>query len=248
MITDLRRHQRGSDSPFYFVLLAPARNGSLPLIQGWKSQLEAVSLPNTAVANTIDLGDWVNPLINEFHPRNKSLIGQRLARIALNHLYSQPMVARGPSLDHTADIRVEWVGAGPQVRVVMRFPESMENSLLHVVSTAECITCCDGHNSALFGLRAMNGSNHSVAWPAAVHIDVEQRTLLATASLPSQDGSLGARDAASPVWVRIDFENAVSYPECALYNEANLPALPFSADVQITEAAKQASECDVQND
>ena len=238
MINDLRRHQRGTDSPFYFVLLAPARNGtngSLPLIQGWNSQLEALSMPNTAVANTIDLGDWMNPLINELHPRNKSLIGRRLARIALNELYGQPMVARGPSLDPAIDVRVEWEEAGQQVRVVMRFPESTENSLLHVINTAECITCCDGHSSALFGLRVVNGSDNRIAWPVAVDIDVEQREVQALVLLPAQHGQSGPREAATPRWVHIDFENAVSYPECALYNEANLPALPFSAKVQVSE-------------
>ena len=234
-ITDLRRHQRGPSSPFYFVLLAPAHNATstpLALIQGWQSQLQALTLPHTAIANTIDLGD-VSPLINELHPRNKSLIGQRLARIALNELYGQTgLVTRGPTLlaDVSSSVRAERVNGSKSVlRVVMEYPPLAENSLLHVMGTAECSSCCDGVSSALFGVSVVNSTSGSastsaVYWPSQIDIDVEHRTLLAVLPpLPS-----------SATRVRIDFENAVSYPECALYNADNLPALPFSVEVNVS--------------
>ena len=235
-ITDLRRHQRGSASPFYFVLLAPAHNataGSLPLIQGWQSQLQALTLPNTAIANTIDLGDN-SPLINELHPRNKSLIGQRLARIALSELYGQTMVTRGPTLllDDARSIgvtRVNVSGSMQLLRVVLVYPALAENSLLHVMGTAECESCCDGVSSALFGLREANSTatdSGAVYWPSRVDIDVEHHTVSAVLALP-----------ASVKRVRVDFENAVSYPECALYNADQLPALPFSVEVDVNDVA-----------
>ena len=267
MITDLRQHQRGSSSPFYFVLLAPAHNGtngSLPLIQGWQSQLTALTLPNTAIANTIDLGD-VSPLINELHPRNKSLIGQRLARIALNNLYGQTQVIRGPTLANISTaVRVHRVD-GSRLSVSMQYPATAESSLLHVMGTAECESCCDGVSSALFGLTVVDGgggagsgtgvssgsgssgsrirsggsdrseqsSAATIYWPAHVDIDVEHRLLQAVVSVPSLSSS-----GAAATRVRIDFENAVSYPECALYNEANLPALPFSVEVEVGKAVE----------
>ncbi len=101
-ITDVQRHQRGPATRHSTSSSSlPAHNataGPVPWIQGWASQLQALSLPSTAVANTIDLGDN-SPLINELHPRNKSLIGQRLALIALSELYGQAgVVTRGPTL------------------------------------------------------------------------------------------------------------------------------------------------------
>ena len=237
MITDLRAHQRGVASPFYFVLFNPghnATNGSLPLIQGWASQLQALALPRTGIANTIDLGD-VNPILTELHPRNKSLVGQRLARIALNDLYGQPMVKLGPTLDPQSDIDVESTG-DRQLTVTLRYPLAAYNSLLHVMGTAECSSCCDGVRSALFGVRLLNDSVARTLYPSALQLDVEQRRVQAVVTLPADVQPL--RRAAASV-VRIDFENAVSYPECALYNEAQLPSLPFS--VQLAVAVRSSS-------
>ena len=229
-ITDLRHHQsRGQASPFYFVLLAPAHNatnGSLPLIQGWQSQLQALSLPNVAVANTIDLGD-ISPLINELHPRNKSLIGQRLARIALDQLYGQPLVTRGPTIRNASrDVSVQRVDTS-QLMVTIRYPAGVESSLLHVMDTAQCVSCCDGVSSALFGVSVTTTDTAAggMYFPSHIDIDVEHHMVQGVVTVPSS--------AAAVSRVRVDFENYSSFPDCALYNEANLPALPFSVEVNV---------------
>ena len=230
MITDLRAHQRGPSSPFYFVLLSPghnATNGSLPLIQGWASQMQALSLPNTAIANTIDLGD-VNPLLTELHPRNKSLIGQRLARIALNDLYGQPMVKLGPTLNPQTDVSAELTAEG-ELRVTFQFPMAAYNSLLHVLGTAECSSCCDGVWSALFGVQLLNDNSTRTLWPTAVQLDVQRKIVQGVVALPSAQ----AHALALASRVRVDFQNALSYPECALYNQAQLPALPYSVELSV---------------
>ena len=237
MITDLRAHQLGSNKQFYFVLLAPAHNatnGSLPLIEGWRSQLQALSLPHTGVANTIDLGD-VSPLINELHPRNKSLIGQRLARLALADLYRQPtLVARGPQWTNVTAQAVS--GQAGQVRITIQYEAGAENSLLHVMGTAQCDSCCDGVSSALFGVRVLadddgagSAAEGAVYWPSRVDIDVVQRRVQAVVALPD----------ANVKRVRVDFENADSWPQCALYNDANLPALPFSVYLKVAGSGVQ---------
>lgn len=239
MVTDLRGHQqRGQHAPFYFVLLAPAHNGtSTPraLIQGWQSQLEALSLPGTRIANTIDLGD-VSPLINELHPRNKSLIGQRLARIALNDLYDQPMVFRGPSLNVLTDIEAQLLNRS-HLSLTFRFPSSTETSLLHIQHTAECDSCCDGVSSALFGVTVLSTGRRYL--PPSIDIDVQAHTLRAVIELKATDARALTHFAAQPI--RVDFEQVDSYPQCALYNEANLPALPFGVELTVSASPIAAS-------
>jgi len=50
-----------------------------------------LSLPNTGMAVTIDIGD-----ANDIHPKNKQEVGRRLSLIALNKIYGQDVVYSGP--------------------------------------------------------------------------------------------------------------------------------------------------------
>ncbi|MDB2462683.1 hypothetical protein N9W61_01090 [Algibacter sp.] len=58
-----------------------------------ESQLKVLQLPNTSVANTIDLGDETN-----IHPTDKFPIGQRLALLAAKYTLNKKIVAEGPML------------------------------------------------------------------------------------------------------------------------------------------------------
>ena len=66
-----------------------------PAAHSWawmrESQLAALDLPHTAVANTIDLGD-----LKDVHPKDKLPIGQRLALLAQRDTLGQDIVAQGP--------------------------------------------------------------------------------------------------------------------------------------------------------
>ena len=228
MIADLRRHQPRQDAPFFFVLFSPAHNGtngSLPLIQGWQSQQTALALPNTGIANTVDLGD-VSPLINELHPRNKSLIGQRLARLSLRHLYGQHIGTLGPTLDLQSQIRARMT-QDDLLQLTLSYPMTAENSLLHVMGTAECDACC---NSTPGGLLAVRLGDVSY-FPSSLSIDVTAYTVRA-------DVRVAAGVNASSV--ELQFESYDSYPQCALYNADNLPALPFRVDVPLRRRAAAA--------
>ena len=82
--------------PFYFVQLPNLRRGSDPLKEGWPALRDAqratLSVPQTGMAVTIDVGD---PL--DLHPRNKRPVGERLARWTLSQTYGRDqIVASGP--------------------------------------------------------------------------------------------------------------------------------------------------------
>lgn len=81
----------GRELPFFFCQLAALENQSnSPQVRAW--QAEALKIPNTGMAVTIDVGD-----VKDVHPHNKAPVGNRLARIALAKTYQQAVVATGPT-------------------------------------------------------------------------------------------------------------------------------------------------------
>jgi sialate O-acetylesterase len=104
------------DFPFYYVQLAPYRYDAnlyaLPEI--WEAQVAALSIPNTGMAVTNDIGT-----IGNIHPVNKQDVGKRLALWALAKTYGQKdLVYSGPLFKSMkvegSKIRVSFdhVGAG----------------------------------------------------------------------------------------------------------------------------------------
>jgi sialate O-acetylesterase len=97
MITDWRKHWNQGDFPFYFVQLASweADNGNSAKGSTWAELREAqtmtLSLPNTGMAITTDIGDS-----KDIHPKNKQDVGKRLAAIALHDVYKKDVVYAGP--------------------------------------------------------------------------------------------------------------------------------------------------------
>ncbi|QDT63875.1 sialate O-acetylesterase [Calycomorphotria hydatis] len=88
--------------PFYFVQLPnykapwrePVENGGWPVIREVFLQT-ARSIPNTAMAITIDIGE-----ANDIHPKNKQDVGNRLSRLALRNTYGrEDIVWSGPIQD-----------------------------------------------------------------------------------------------------------------------------------------------------
>ena len=97
LIKDWRNHWQQGDFPFYFVQLASymANNGNSNTGSTWaelrEAQSVALSLPNTGMAVTIDIGD-----ADDIHPANKQGAGKRLALVALNKTYGLDIVCSGP--------------------------------------------------------------------------------------------------------------------------------------------------------
>jgi sialate O-acetylesterase len=97
MITDWRNHWKQGDFPFYFVQLSSFNfeNGNSQKGSAWAELREAqtmtLSLPNTGMAVTTDIGN-----AKDIHPRNKRDVGKRLALIALHNTYRKKVEYSGP--------------------------------------------------------------------------------------------------------------------------------------------------------
>lgn len=97
MISDWRARWKQGDFPFYFVQLASweATHGNSTNGSTWaelrEAQTATLSLPNTGMAVTLDIGDT-----KDIHPANKKDVGLRLAAIALNNLYDKQREYSGP--------------------------------------------------------------------------------------------------------------------------------------------------------
>jgi len=118
MITDWRKHWNQGDFPFYFVQLASwnADNGNSEKGSSWaelrEAQASTLSLPNTGMAVTIDIGNR-----DDIHPRNKLDVGQRLAAVALAKTYGLKVVDRGPTATKFNGTYVEFTNVGSGLMV-----------------------------------------------------------------------------------------------------------------------------------
>ncbi|WP_234994517.1 sialate O-acetylesterase [Pedobacter caeni] len=96
MIKDWRKQWGVGDFPFYFVQLANFMQvDAVPVASAWAelrdAQRQTLSLPNTGMAVSIDIGDGA-----DIHPKNKQDIGKRLALIALAKTYGVNVPYTGP--------------------------------------------------------------------------------------------------------------------------------------------------------
>ena len=96
LITDWRQKWQQGDLPFLYVQLPGFMDYSYqPTESSWavlrEAQLKALSVPNTAMAVAIDLGEW-----NDIHPDNKKDVGERLSLAAIKTAYKENVVYSGP--------------------------------------------------------------------------------------------------------------------------------------------------------
>jgi sialate O-acetylesterase len=90
MVTEWRKLWGEGDFPFYAVQLPALKNVSNnPLVR--EGQAQILSLPNSGLAVTIDVGDPDN-----VHPKDKAPVGERLALIALANVYGRKLEFAGP--------------------------------------------------------------------------------------------------------------------------------------------------------
>ena len=93
LITNWRDEWGLGNFPFYFAQLGPYDGYEVPesAAELRESQAQALSLPNTGMVVTLDVGDP-----RDIHPRDKQTVGERLARWALAKDYGRDIVYSGP--------------------------------------------------------------------------------------------------------------------------------------------------------
>jgi len=96
LIQDWRTRWGRGDFPFLYVQLANfLKPNAEPVNDAWaelrEAQLNTLSVPNTGMAVTVDIGDADN-----IHPRNKQEVGRRLALAARHVAYGEGLVYSGP--------------------------------------------------------------------------------------------------------------------------------------------------------
>ena len=223
LIADWRDKFGYSDAelPFYFVLLAP--------FDGLDPQLRLAQLTawtgsnNVGVASAIDLGDRGAPQV--IHPRNKSFVGERLARWVRRDIYGQQAFPLGPEpITEANDILV--TADGTKVTMVLSYHVTEVNSGLYMLPTPDCTTCCHGGAGALLVTINDPGNSNASATPYRPPITIDQQAYTVTAtfnlSAPVSEQATAVVGLAAEAW-----------PQCVLYNRYNVPALPFITTVPI---------------
>jgi sialate O-acetylesterase len=139
-MTRLRKEWGQNDFHFLVVMLPGYAKDILdqaesPSAPSWawmrESQLQALELPNTGVANTIDLGDAKN-----VHPKDKLPVGQRLALLAERDTLGMNIEAQGP---------------------VFQILEKKANTLVVSFDHADGLTTSDGEAPSGFWLSDNSG-------------------------------------------------------------------------------------------
>ena len=95
LIAGLRAAWGVSELPFLFVQLPNYKDPRATSENSWayfrEAQARTLSVPNTGMAVTIDIGE-----ANDIHPKNKQDVGRRLAQLALGDVYKTKLSGRSP--------------------------------------------------------------------------------------------------------------------------------------------------------
>lgn len=102
LIQDWRTKWNQGNFPFLYVQLPNfMESNPEPRESNWavmrQAQLESLRVPNTAMAVTIDLGEW-----NDIHPLNKQDVGNRLALLARKLAYGESKLNASSPMPSTA--------------------------------------------------------------------------------------------------------------------------------------------------
>lgn len=212
MIQDWRKQWDRGDLPFYFCQLANYRKRlGNPQESEWaelrESQDQALALPNTGRVVLIDAGEE-----RDIHPRNKRVVGERLAAIALSQTYGRDIPYLSPvyqSMQIEGNrIRIHFLHAESGLKV-KPLPEKYQPK------STELLTIPLRRNSPDSPIEgfAICGEDGRFHW--------------ADARLDGNTVVVSSPQVRRPVAVRYAWADN---PICHLYSRDGLPVAPFRTD------------------
>jgi sialate O-acetylesterase len=190
--------------PFLYVQLPNYREVSNDpaVVENWalmrESQTKCLEIPNTHMAVTIDIGQ-----AGDIHPSNKYDVGERLAALAMHHVYGKKELVPGGPMFKAMSVKggkatISFTGLGGGL--IVGFKEKRGPAVAR-----------SGGKLRRF---AIAGEDRKWVWADAI---IEGDTVV-----------VSSPQVAAPVAVRYAF---ASNPEGAnLYNRAGFPAAPFRTD------------------
>jgi sialate O-acetylesterase len=208
LVHDWRSHWGQGDFPFLVVQLPnfmPRKPD--PSESSWalmrEVQAGVLTLPNTGIAVTIDIGD-----AGVIHPSDKLDVGHRLALAAQHVAYGQPGVYSGPIYKSST---VE----GNKIRVVF---DNIGSGLTTGIAPEHFYACQKTPLTPPAVAPDMDGFAIAGA---------DQKFVWAKAQIDGNAVVVSADSVPAPVAVRYAWADN---PACNLYNKEGLPASPFRTD------------------
>ncbi len=209
LIEDWRQQFSNPNLPFYFVQLAPFRYSNFSseaLPEMWDAQLRTLkTVEGTAMVPTMDVGS-----ADEMYPKNKQIIGRRLARLALARTYQ--ITKTDPPTEKSAPV------TGPVYEAVAYREGKIRVTFREVGA----------------GLKMMGdppSGSFTICGPDQVFYPAEA-TIIGPASV-----ELSSEQVEAPKAVRYCWDDSA---QPSLANSADLPAFPFRTDSQELKSEETA--------
>jgi sialate O-acetylesterase len=196
--------------PFFTVQIAPFQTTVDGLASdAWAyirdAQLKTLSLPNTGLVVTTDLGEYA-----DIHPQDKQPVGERLALWA-EELEGRAVVPSGPLFQkavvdgNKVNVYFSHVGSGLETRRV-------------TMSSRKNVWAKDDPDAYVVPAEALTGFTLCGA---------DTKFVPAEAKIAGDHVEVSSKEVSSPVAVRYGWS---TFPLCNLYNKEGLPASPFRSD------------------
>jgi len=224
LITDWRKQWGQGDFPFIIVQLPnfhspqtqPVEYDSWPELR--EAQVMALSLPNTAMACIIEMGE-----ANDIHPTNKEEVGRRLALAAMGKVYEKKIEFMGPMYDSSTiegnKIRIKFKHVGSGLAAMdVKNPQPASSASQTATTTSTGPSAVVPTKPILTPAKALTG--FAIAGE-------DKNFVWAQATIDGDSIVVWSDKVANPVSVRYGW---ASNPSGNLYNKEELPASPFRTD------------------
>jgi hypothetical protein len=184
LITSWREYFQSPGLPFLYVPLEPWTGCCSPeslLPQFRELQDAALTLPNVGYGTAIDIADPQSPF-TAIHPRNKKLVGERLAAAALSILYNQSTPYKMPSFASASVSR-----QGQLVTVTVSFDDVPTTLVAHADHCEVELGVPEGE----CGFPTIWGSDGR-AYNASIAIGAEGKVVVLSANTSTTDVTVAA--------------------------------------------------------